>query len=166
MGTNPIRKYCQMKNPPGIVHLALWKVQYWKSWSWWQMDYWYSCLWANYCTWVSEMLFLEHAAKLNPPTRSHRSLFNPKSLVSDMGKLGRKRVLSRHSRWSAATQTTRCLEELYTTNGFTSLNNKKSKSEQRKLPMSTYLTQWQNVGRSADPSKCLRVSARPVRHYR
>ena len=35
-----------------------------------------SCSWANYCTWVSEMLFLEHAAKLNPPTRTHRSLFN------------------------------------------------------------------------------------------
>ena len=31
-----------------------------------------------------------------------------KSLISDMGKLGRKRVLSRHTRWSAATQTTRC----------------------------------------------------------
>ena len=39
------------------------------------------------------------------------------------------------------------VEELYTTNGFTSLNNKKSKSEQQNLLMSTYLTQCQNVGR-------------------
>ena len=31
-----------------------------------------------------------------------------KSLISGMGKLGRKRVLSRHTRWSAVTQTTRC----------------------------------------------------------
>ena len=31
-----------------------------------------------------------------------------KSLMSDMEKLGRKRTLSKHTRWSAATQTTRC----------------------------------------------------------
>ena len=72
-------------------------------------------------------------------------LSSSKSLMSDMGKLGRKRVLSMHTRWSAATQTTRfrvlnwrALQVLITMLYW---------FEQRKLLMSTYLTQCQNIGR-------------------
>ena len=92
-------------------------------------------------------------------------LSSSKSLMSDMGKLGRKRVLSRHTRWSAATQTTRCrvlhwkaLQVLITIIHW---------FEQRKPPVDIpyavpkYRTDGETCRYwSAHQSKCLRASAR------
>ena len=68
-----------------------------------------------------------------------------KLLMSDMGKLGRKRVFSRHTRWSAATQTARC--RVIRWKALQVLIIRLPRFEQRKIVISTYLTQRHNIGR-------------------
>ena len=93
-------------------------------------------------------------------------LSSSKSLMSDMGKLGRKRVLSRHTRWSAATQTTRCRVlswralQVWIKNN-TSLVWARESSD---VDVHDAVPKYQTDGdtsryRSAHPRKCLRASA-------
>ena len=126
-----------------------------------------SCSWAQYCTRVIEMPFLERAAEFNPPTWSHRRLFDFQITHLGYGETWKEKgVVKTYSMKLCHPNHPLPCARL---KSFTSLDNNTSliwatKTSDVDIPYA--MPKYRRVGetcryRSAHPSKYLRASARP-----